>query len=118
MRTNSKSKQTEMSRTMKSVENGRLAKQLYQQHGSFKEVSKILGVSTERVRQMIQRADRYAMRPSWLEGLDEALAQILIRDGFTSKDQVRSMIDHLELCPSIGPIRLARVRAWLKRGKV
>ncbi len=64
---------------MKAVNRGRLAKQLYEQHGSLTEVGKILGVSVDRVRQLIESADRHTMRPSWLEGLDERLANILIR---------------------------------------
>lgn len=98
---------------MNAVNRGRLAKQLYEQHGSFTAVGKILGVSADRVRQLIERADRYAMRPSWLEGLDERLANILIRCGFTNVEQVRAAIERIENDPDIGPYRRVTLRAWL-----
>lgn len=104
-----------MNPTMKAVNRGQLAKQLYEQHGSLTEVGKILGVSVDRVRQLIERADRYAIRPSWLEGLDERLANILIRCGFTNVEQVRAGLERIENNPDIGPYRRATLRAWLAR---
>ena len=72
---------------MNAVNRGRIVKQLVEQNGSLTEVGKLLGLSVERVRQLIKRADRYALRPSWLEGLDERLANTLIRGGFTSVER-------------------------------
>lgn len=100
---------------MKAVNRGRLAKQLVEQHGSLTEVGRILGVRADRVRQLIARANRYAMRPGWLEGLDERLANALICQGFTNVDQVRAAMAQIENAPNIGPIRRETLRAWLAR---
>ena len=103
-----------MNSTMEAVNRGRLARQLYEQHGSLTAVGKRLGVGVERVRQLIKKADRYAMRPIWLEGLDdERLANILIRSGFTNVEQVRAEIERIENNPDIGPYRRATLRTWL-----
>jgi len=99
---------------MKAVNRGRLAKQLHEQHGSLTEVGKILGVSVDRVRQLIKSEDRHAMRPSWLKGLDNRLANILIRSGFTNAEQVRAEFDRIENTPDIGPDRRETLRAWLE----
>lgn len=105
-----------MNPTIKSVERGQLAKQLYEQHGSLTEVSKILGVSIERVRQLIERADRYAMRPSWLEGLESRLANILLHCGFTNAEEVRTALEQRgDKIPYLGPLRREHLRAWLAR---
>lgn len=98
---------------MKAVNRGRLAKRLYREHGSLTEVGKILGVSAGRVKQLMVRADRYDMRPSWLEGLDDRLAYILVRNGLTNVEQVCAVLERIENCPEIGPIRCAMLRAWL-----
>lgn len=73
----------------------------------------VMGVSVDRVRQLIARAERHEMRPSWLEDLDDRLANVLIRSGFTSAQQVRAALEYIQSSPDIGPVREARLRAWL-----
>lgn len=89
-----------------------LAKQL-SKTSTLNEIGWLLGVSRTRVIGMLKKADRDAAMPGWTQGLDIQIANALISAGFTSKDQLRQVIENEEAIPRIKTIRLKIIQKWL-----
>lgn len=89
-----------------------LAKDL-RKTATLDEIGWALGMSPTRVFEMLKKADRDAAMPEWTRGLDIQIANALIAAGFTSKNQVREVIDNDESIPRVKAVRLEIIRQWL-----
>jgi len=97
-----------------STERAALAKRLREKKATYLEIAKVLGVSPQRVRQLIVSADRIAALPSWTRGLTIQTAKILVGNGFSDKDKVFSFVQRGEAINRVKSKRMAEIRSWLE----
>lgn len=99
--------------------------QLREEGKAFKEIGIALSVSTERARQIYNKAKRLeALGPRWTDGLPTMQSLTLVHMGFTSKDEValaikgskplkaNSVISGLPV--GIGRKGIKIIKEWLK----
>jgi hypothetical protein len=101
----------------KALHRGLYAKRLYEEHGTYGKVSQIMGINVHQIPEMIRMAEHHKLRWSgWLKDLEDTrLANTLIRCGFTSIEQVRSVLHRIQNEPDMGPVRYAALCAWLSK---
>lgn len=89
-----------------------LAKYLRAKQATYVEISKVLGISPQRVRQLVLRADHEP--PEWTRGLSTQTAKILVGNGFSGKTNVHNFIECGGSIHRLKEKRLAEIKSWLE----
>jgi DNA-binding CsgD family transcriptional regulator len=90
-----------------------LAKKLREKNATYIEIARVLGISPQRVRQLIIHADRVAALPAWTRGLTIQTARILLGNGFSDKSKVHSVLQRGETINRVKAKRMEEIRQWL-----
>lgn len=92
------------------------ARRLRKEGKSLRQIGAELGVSPERVRQMLYQATRPTFRePNWTDGLCVRVASALQAHGFKDVEEVQRACERREITfvKSLGKKGMAEVYAWL-----
>lgn len=84
------------------------------QNAPYTQIGAALNISSTCAWNLVRRAEKRAAIPAWLSGLDIRTANVLLRAGFKSMEEIRNAITVGMAIERVKAPRMAMIKAWLQ----